>query len=402
MSAQDATDARRARVSRGIYRRTNPDGSTVYEILFRDSEGRKRRRTTGPKLKDAEVALAQVKADMSRGARIAAASDLTVAGAAAVFMANGTGHLRASTVTHYRQVLDVHVLPAFGRKRLQDVTPDDLARWLRSAATMEYAAAHGRGKPYRAATIRHALTTLHRVYGHAIRRQGYIGTSPVAALERHERPRDDPKPIVILTPEEVAHVLRAADDLDRVAGRYSHGRTAYAPVLAFLTGTGCRISEALAVTWGSLDLTDERTVAITAQLDRQAQRVPLKTRNSRRTIDLPASLVARLAAVKLAAADTRPNAFVFVSPTGTPLNDRNVANRGLAAACKAAGLPVANPHALRHAHASALLAGGEDLAAVSRRLGHASVAITAETYSHLLEDAERRRQRRQRLDALYG
>ena len=54
------------------------------------------------------------------------------------------------------------------------------------------------------------------------------------------------------------------------------------------------------------------------------------------------------------------------------------------------------------AHGSALLASGEDLAAVSRRLGHGSVAVTAEVYSHLLDDAERRRARRARLDGLYG
>src|SRR3954451_582541 len=77
-------------------------------------------------------------------------------------------------------------------------------------------------------------------------------------------------------------------------------------------------------------------------------------------------------------------------------------SRALAAACKAAGMPVVSPHALRHAHGSALLAGGEDLAAVSRRLGHGSVAVTAEVYSHLLDDAERRQARRDRLDGLYG
>lgn len=65
-------------------------------------------------------------------------------------------------------------------------------------------------------------------------------------------------------------------------------------------------------------------------------------------------------------------------------------------------MPVVSAHALRHAHASALLADGWDLPAVSRRLGHGSVAITATTYAHLLDDAERRQARRDRLDDLYG
>jgi len=65
-------------------------------------------------------------------------------------------------------------------------------------------------------------------------------------------------------------------------------------------------------------------------------------------------------------------------------------------------VPVVSAHALRHAHASALLADGWDLAAVSRHLGHGSVAITASTYAHLLDDPERRQARYDSLDRLYG
>lgn len=378
----------RRRVRPGVYERRNPDGTTAYEIAYRDSDGRQRRETVGPRMKEAEARLAQVKADMSRGKRIAPRSDLTVAVAAEVWL-DSAQHLRQTTRDHYRASLDVHVLPAFGRRRLDAVTPDDVARFIRKAMTQAYATERGRKKPYRAETIRHALRTLHRVYGHAQRRQGFAGTSPVAALERQERPRDEPKEMVILTPEQVAAVIACA------------GET-YAPVIAFLAGTGCRIGEALGLTWADLDLRGERTARIAMQANRQGQRVPLKTTSSRRTIDLPASLVARLAALKLASDDTSPQGFVFASATGSALDGPNVAARGLRAACKAAGVPVVGPHALRHAHASALLADGWDLAAVSRRLGHSSVATTATFYAHLLEDEARRRERRERLDSIYG
>lgn len=116
----------------------------------------------------------------------------------------------------------------------------------------------------------------------------------------------------------------------------------------------------------------------------------------------PAARVALLAEHKLAAEDKRPGAFVFASGTGTALNFRNVARRGLVVACQRTGVPIISPHALRHAHASALLADGWDLAAVSRRLGHGSVAITASTYAHLIEDAARRQERRTSLERLYG
>lgn len=398
----EADRSARERVKPGIVRRTNADGATVYELTYRDSDGRQRRETVGTKQREAEARLAQVKADMSRGVRIARRRDLTVMGAAEAWY-DSTEHLRPATRRAYRASLDTHVLPAFGRRRLEAVSPDDVARWAQRATGLAYRVATDRRTfpdapgaterarptaPYRARTIALALTTLGRVYGHATRRQGFAGTSPVAALERAERPRDEPKRNPILTPEQLGRVLAAAD-------------ARYAPVLAFLAGTGSRIGEALGLTWGDVDF-EQATARIAAGLDRSGRRAPLKTGNGRRTLDLPGSLVSALATLSLSAIDTADGAFVFASETGGPLDHRNVARRGLYAACRTAGVPVVSPHGLRHAHASALLEDGWDLPAVSRRLGHGSVATTASTYAHLLDDAERRAARRDRLDGLYG
>ena len=384
---------------RGWTSATDPDR---FLGRYRDSDGRQRRESAGPRLRDAEALLAQRKAAMSLGQRVAPRPSLTVRAAAEAWY-ESTGHLRDTTRAAYRASLDVHVLPAFGRARLAAVTADDVARWATRARTLDYRVACDKrcypdgddtplrrrpSAPYRARTVNLALTTLERVYKHAARRQGFAGGSPVAALERAERPADEPKAKVILTPAQLAAVLEHADP-------------AYRPALAFLAGTGCRIGEALGLTWGDVDLA-ARTARIAAQLDRGGCRVAPKTGHARRTLDLPGALVAILREHKLASAHTAEHALVFVNGRGGGLDHRNVARRGLVAACKRAGLPVVSPHALRHAHASALLADGWDLPAVSRRLGHGSVAITASTYAHLLDDEQRRAQRRDRLDATYG
>lgn len=390
---------RRERVKPGIYKRLDGDGSTKYEIMYRDSDGRKRRETVGTRLRDAEARLVQAKADMSRGVRVAASRDLTVATAAERWL-DASGHLRATTLAAYRASLETHVLPAFGKRRLETVTPDDVGRWAQRMRTSAYRVEADRRAypdtaeekrprtPLRAATIGLALKTLHRIFAHAIRRQGFAGTSPVAALERAERPADEAKERIILRPVELAEVVDASTP-------------AYRAVLAFLAGTGCRLGEALGVTWDDLDLV-EGTARIGAQLDRDGRRVPLKTRNARRTLDLPGSLIDVLKQEERSRVNRSGGGLVFATSIGGPLNHRNVARRGLVAACKKAGLPIISPHGIRHAHASTLLADGWDLAAVSRRLGHGSVAITASTYAHLLEDAERRQARRDRLDGLYG
>lgn len=406
MSTTDPSQGRvipRRRVRPGVYERRNRDGSTTFEVAYRDSDGKQRRETVGPRMKEAVARLAQIKADMSRGQRVAPRRHLTVAAAAEAWLA-ASGHLRDTTHDAYRAALDHQVLPDFGPRRLESITADDLARWIQRAQTLAYRVERDRAaypdpedgpprkrpsEPYSARTIDIALGVLHRVYRHAARRQGYAGTSPVAALERQERPRDgEARQMVVLTPEQVASLIEQA-------------RPAYRPVIAFLAATGCRVGEALGLTWADLDLR-ERTARIAMQANRKGQRVPLKTMNSRRTLDLPGSLAALLAAHKLAADDTSPQAFVFASMGGNPLDGPNVAARGVRAACKAAKVPVVGPHALRHAHASALLADGWDLAAISRRLGHGSVAVTARIYAHLIEDEDRRRERRDRLDALYG
>jgi integrase len=89
--------------------------------------------------------------------------------------------------------------------------------------------------------------------------------------------------------------------------------------------------------------------------------------------------------VRKLAAGTRwsnPADLVFTTRTGGPIQGRLV-TRWYHAACDRAGLPRYRWHDLRHAYATGLLEHGVDLSLVSKVMGHASVAITADTYQHL-------------------
>ena len=82
-----------------------------------------------------------------------------------------------------------------------------------------------------------------------------------------------------------------------------------------------------------------------------------------------------------------PDALVFADINRRPIPPNNI-SREWARFVQAHGLPNVMFHALRHTHASALLAAGVDIMVVSRRIGHASAAVTLRVYGHLFRKAD--------------
>ena len=92
---------------------------------------------------------------------------------------------------------------------------------------------------------------------------------------------------------------------------------------------------------------------------------------------------ARQAAERLAAGSLwQDHGFVFATPSGTALDSSNVTH-AFQAALERAGLPRQRFHDLRHAFATLQLEDGEELAVISRMLGHANFATTANVYAHV-------------------
>jgi integrase len=76
--------------------------------------------------------------------------------------------------------------------------------------------------------------------------------------------------------------------------------------------------------------------------------------------------------------------LVFPSRKGTPMNARNLTARSFKPLLKRAGLPDIRLHDLRHTYATLMLCGGVHIKLVQELLGHATISITLDTYSHLL------------------
>jgi integrase len=365
--ASASAQPRRVKVKdrRGIYYRAGRDGRRRYEITFRDSEGRQRWKVVPGGLKDAEAALGEVRARMRRGERVAPAR-VSFAEVADMWQAT-LGELRPRTREDYARALRVHVLPRFGRMRASEITEDHVATFIGEM----------RDRGYAGWTIRAQLTPLGRALSWAARR-GIIGTNPLTRLERGERPSVERTEMRILSRDEIAAMLAAADVSSR-------------PLLATAVFTGARLGELLGLTWANVDF-DAGALRIRRQLDRGGERVDVKTRQAVREIILMPGLGRLLREHRLRSPFSADGDLVFPSRTGAGL-DRTVARGALARAMRSARLdgvdkPRLRFHDLRHTFASLLVAQGENVVFVSRQLGHASPDITLKVYAHLFDAAE--------------
>ena len=210
--------------------------------------------------------------------------------------------------------------------------------------------------------------------------EGYIATSPFTRLTWS--PRVERKPMRVLTEVEMAALF---DVRDR-----------WRPLWVLLLGSGLRSGEALALTWTDLDLDleDFGKVRVTRTLQQMGgQHVfgPPKTSSSRRTVDVRPRVVRALREHRAAQAEERlrlgaawvGDDLVFTNDWGKPMY-ASTAHKALQRSLRAAGVPHARVHDLRHTFATHHLAMGTPVKAISEALGHTTIAITLDLYAHAL------------------
>ena len=276
----------------------------------------------------------------------------------------------ASTKSLYAGLTKRHVEPVIGRTPLGQVRPSDVTRVL---LAME------RGGSA-ASTRRNAYAALRSAFDDAVA-DGLLALNPVL---RVRRPKASSAEARSLTIDEVTAFLAGAEGLR------------YAGALRLILGTGLRRGEALALRWSDVKL-DRGEATVTGsliRLDGQLVVADTKSMRSRRTVSLSPAMVQflsrhqahqhreRLRAANLWVATN----FVFVTEFGQPADPRNLLRAASIASRKAELLPI-RVHTLRHTYATIALLHGVPIHVVSRNLGHSSIAITADIYGHLTDDA---------------
>lgn len=272
---------------------------------------------------------------------------------------------RANTRAEYVGILKRYVRPGLGGRRLADLHRSDIKGL--------YAEMEARGLSPR--TIRYTHAVLSSALKAAVE-DHRLARNPATGIKL---PKQERREMHCLAPDQAAAFLRAAET-------NRHGI-----LFGFLLATGMRPSEALASRWRDLNL-QAGTVSVQRVLVQKGSKAHFaepKTPRSRRTIPLPASLTTRLKAYKLASSFSSLDDLVFRGEAGQPLNEHNLARRHFKALLTAAGLPSSiRLYDLRHSCATLLLTAGENPKIVSERLGHASITLTLDTYSHVLPNMQ--------------
>ena len=162
--------------------------------------------------------------------------------------------------------------------------------------------------------------------------------------------------------------------------------------------TGMRQGELLALKWDDVDL-ERGLLRVRRTLTHADKAFVLgepKTKNSRRTIMLTTSAVAalrvhlsrQLEEIERMGSLYQPGGLIFATEAGTIINPSNLRNRSLKPLLKRAGLRAIRFHDLRHTCATLLLSKNINSKVVSEMLGHSSISITLDIYSHLLPDMQ--------------
>jgi len=282
--------------------------------------------------------------------------------------------VRAKTYQNYKDMVNLYINPALGDTILSNLTPTQIKG--------VYSTMIDKGLSPK--TVKNTHGVLRNALEQAVK-WGKLNRNPAELVSL---PRQNKQEMKVLTPEQTINFLDAV-----VNSRWK-------ALFSLLVTTGMRPSEALGLKWKDVELENER-VTVNRTLTKVDGRWFLeepKTSRSRRSIPIPSGVVIDLeehkkeqAAEKLKAKEGEytDHGFVFATKNGSPLDKNNIVNRYFKPLLLSADLPIIRLYDLRHTCATLLLSAGVNPKIVSERLGHASITLTMDTYSHVLPDMQK-------------
>ncbi|RNH94194.1 site-specific integrase [Micromonospora aurantiaca] len=310
--------------------------------------------------------------------------------------------IRPTTRFHYTRDVENVLIPRLGCYRLADLD----ARLLRTVFAQIASTINSKGRPQSAAAMQHLRTTLRAALNLAVR-EGLLDCNPARHIEvngyqqphakvwtdarvEHWQTSGERPPVAVWTADQLAEFLGTVTDDSLFA-------------FWWLTALrGLRRGEMCGLRWTDIDL--DRGV-LTVERNRTTAGYSIvegdpKTPAGRRAIALDKRTLQVLRAHRRRQLDHRAQAaenrkpwtdtgYVFTRTDGLPINP-NYATTRFRKLVQRAGLPPVRLHDLRHGAASLAHEAGADLKTLQDLLGHSSIVTTADTYTSVLPEAQRR------------
>ena len=366
---------------------TKKDGSIVYranvylgvdKVTGKDVKtsitGRTKKEVK-QKTKEAEIAFLQ-----NGSTRFQASTITTYKELAALWWESYKHTVKPNTQLNVRRLLDNHILPLFGAYKLDKLTTPLIQSIVNKLADKTNKGEEGAFLYYDSL---HALNKRILQYGVVMQAISFNPAREVI-LPRNTQKANREK-VKHFDNQELKKFLDYLDSLNLNKFRYYYENTLY----KFLLATGCRINEALALSWSDIDL-DNAVVHITKTLNYKQETNSPKSKSSLRGIDIDQATVSMLQQYKHRQVQEawqlgRSETVVFSDFIHEYPNNRTLQTR-LRTHFKRAKVTNIGFHGFRHTHASLLLNSGIPYKELQHRLGHSTLSMTMDIYSHLSKE----------------
>lgn len=298
--------------------------------------------------------------------------------------------VRANTYEDYQRIVEGHLKPEIGKIMLKDLRAEQIQKMLNKKYESGNLNNSNALSPRRIECI---YVTIHSALDQAVKNQLIIRN----VCDSVTKPKKIKHEFIPWTTEQTNKFLSSVKD------------SRLFPIYLTEWGTGLRRSELLGLQWPDIDF-KKGTLTVKRSLTRSKGGCKFgepKTPKSRRIIPLPDQLLKELKSWKAKQAMEKMNwnnlyaniepekrpvfnplNMVFCDEAGRPMNPDFV-SRSFKVDLEKAKLPEIRFHDLRHGHATMLLELGEDIKVISERLGHSSITMTADTYSHVREKMQK-------------
>ena len=366
---------------------TKKDGSIVYraniylgidKVTGKDVKtsitGRTKKEVK-QKTKEAEIAFLQ-----NGSTRFQASNITTYKELASLWWESYKHTVKPNTQLNVRRLLDNHILPLFGSYKLDKLTTPLIQNVVNKLADKTNKGEEGAFLYYDSL---HALNKRILQYGVVMQAIPFNPAREVILPRNTQKAKREK--VKHFENQELKKFLDYLDSLNLNKFRYYYENTLY----KFLLATGCRINEALALSWSDIDL-DNAVVHITKTLNYKQETNSPKSKTSLRDIDIDQATVSmlkqyRLRQTKEAWKIGKSESVVFSDFIHEYPNNRTLQTR-LRTHFKRAKVTNIGFHGFRHTHASLLLNSGIPYKELQHRLGHSTLSMTMDIYSHLSKE----------------